>query len=64
MLSVFVGRTAHYLVTAILTVYFGPEIMNWMGGHSMLMLTLLAILMTVFVIYVIYRRRRRCREES
>lgn len=63
--AVFVGRTLHYLVTAILVVYFGPEIMSWMGGHSFLLLTLIAILVTAFLLYEIFRRRRkRIREKA
>ena len=58
MVSVFVGRAAHYLVTAILVVYFGPEILTWMGLHSILLLTLFAIVVTAFLLYEIFRRRR------
>ncbi|MHB1938410.1 MAG: YqaA family protein [Acidobacteriaceae bacterium] len=62
--AVFLGRAAHYLVTAILVVYFGPEIMSWMGGHSFLLLTLIAILATAFLLYEIFRRRRRRSREK
>ncbi|MGB8478794.1 MAG: VTT domain-containing protein [Acidobacteriaceae bacterium] len=58
MVAVFVGRTVHYLVTAILVVYFGPEILTWMGLHSMLLLTLFAVVVTAFLLYEIFRRRR------
>ncbi len=62
--AVFLGRAVHYLVTAILVVYFGPEIMSWMGGHSFMALTLIAILVTVFLLYEIFRRRRKRRREN
>jgi membrane protein YqaA with SNARE-associated domain len=63
--AVFVGRTVHYLVTAILVVYFGPEIMTWMGLHSMLLLSLVAVVVTVFLLYEIFRRRRnRARQKA
>lgn len=59
MAAVFLGRAAHYLVTALLVVYFGPEIMSWMGGHTLLMLTLFAALVTGYLLYAIFRRRRK-----
>ena len=62
--AVFLGRAVHYLVTAILVVYFGPEIMSWMGGHSFMALTLIAILATAFLLYEIFRRRRKRRREN
>jgi membrane protein DedA with SNARE-associated domain len=63
--AAFVGRTVHYLVTAILVVYFGPEIMTWMGLHSMLLLSLVAVVVTVFLLYEIFRRRRnRARQKA
>ena len=62
--AVFLGRAVHYLVTAILVVYFGPEIMSWMGGHSFMALTLIAILVTAFLLYEIFRRRRKRRREN
>lgn len=56
--AVFIGRTLHYMVTALLVVYFGPEIMTWMGLHSILLLTLFAALVTAYLLYQIFRRRR------
>lgn len=65
MVAVFLGRAAHYLVTALLVVYFGPEIMSWMGGHSLVLLTLFALLVTAWLLYNIFRRRRkRAREKA
>jgi membrane protein YqaA with SNARE-associated domain len=59
MVAVFTGRTVHYLVTALLVVYFGPEIMTWIGLHSMLLLTLFAAAVTAYLLYEIFRRRRK-----
>lgn len=59
MLSVFSGRVVHYLVTAILVIRFGPEIMNWMGGHSLIALLVFASLVAGFVLYEIFRRKRK-----
>jgi membrane protein YqaA with SNARE-associated domain len=56
--AVFVGRTVHYLVTAILVVYFGPEIMSWMGLHSKFLMALFAVAVTVGLLCEIFRRRR------
>jgi membrane protein YqaA with SNARE-associated domain len=58
MVAVFAGRAAHYLVLAILVVYFGPEILTWIGLHSMSLLTLFAVLVTAYLLYEIFRRRR------
>ncbi len=58
MVAVFAGRAVHYLVLAILVVYFGPEILTWMGLHSMSLLTLFAVVVTAFLLYEIFRRRR------
>lgn len=63
MAAVFLGRTVHYLVTAILVIRFGPEIMTLIGRHSPLLLTAFAILVGVFILYEIFRRRRRRRNE-
>jgi membrane protein YqaA with SNARE-associated domain len=65
MVAVFAGRTVHYLVTAILVVYFGPEILTWMGLHTMLLLGLFAALVMAYLLYEIFRRRRnRAREKT
>ena len=64
MAAVFLGRTVHYLVTAILVIRFGPEIMTLIGRHSPLLLTLFAILVTVFILYDIFRRKRRRRKQD
>lgn len=59
LVAVFLGRAVHYLITALLVVYFGPEIMRWMGGHSLIVLTLFAVLVTAWLLYGIFRRRRK-----
>ena len=65
MVAVFLGRTVHYMVTALLVVYFGPEIMTWMGLHSMALLSVFAALVMVYLLYEIFRRRRnRDREKT
>ena len=65
MVAVFLGRTVHYLVTALLVVYFGPEIMTWIGLHSILLLSAFAALVTAYLLYEIFRRRRnRARKEA
>lgn len=64
MVAVFAGRAVHYLILAILVVYFGPEIMTWMGLHSMVLLSGFAALVTAYLLYEIFRRRRnRTREK-
>lgn len=70
MAAVFVGRTIHYMVTALLVVFFGPEIMTLIG-HGLkrnLPLTLLvaALVAILFLFYIFHRRRQRNRlaEES
>ena len=68
ILSVFLGRTVHYLVTAILVVCFGPEIVNLIlhgaKGHAHLIMIGFAIFATAFLLYEIYRRRRKRRREN
>ena len=65
MVAVFLGRTVHYMVTALLVVHFGPEIMTWMGLHSMALLSVFAALVMVYLLYEIFRRRRnRAREKA
>lgn len=58
MFAVFAGRTVHYMVTALLVVYFGPQMMTWMALHSMLLLTGFAALVTAYLLYQIFRRHR------
>lgn len=66
MAAVFVGRTIHYLVTALLVVLYGPEIMNLIlhgfTQHMPLMLLAAAVVTAGFLIYVFRRRRRRQQE--
>jgi membrane protein YqaA with SNARE-associated domain len=59
LMAVFLGRAVHYLITALLVVYFGPEIMGWMGAHALLLLTVFAGLVTAWLLYGIFRRRRK-----
>jgi membrane protein YqaA with SNARE-associated domain len=66
--AVFLGRAVHYLVTAILVVAFGPEIVDLLlygaRGHSRLIMIAFAALVTGFVLYEVFRRRRKRRKES
>lgn len=63
MISVFVGRAVHYLVTAILTFYFGPKIVELITHsakrHSWWILVATGIVAAGFAIYVLHRRKRR-----
>jgi len=67
MAAVFVGRTAHYLVTALLAIFFGPQIVDLflhaIKQHRPLMLLVVAIVTAGFLIYV-FRRRRRKRQHA
>lgn len=66
--AVFLGRAAHYLVTAILVVCFGPEIVSLIlygaRGHSRLIMIVVAALVVAFVLYEVFRRRRKRRREN
>lgn len=68
VVSVFVGRSIHYMVTATLVVFFGPEIMHLiMGGakqHWPLIVIGAAVLTAVYIYFVFRRRRRRRREKE
>jgi len=60
--AVLVGRAIHYMVTALLVIFFGPEIMDLIAHgarrHMPLMLIGAAVLTIGFLIYVFHRRRR------
>ncbi len=61
--AVLVGRAIHYMVTAVLVIRFGPEIVNLIlhgaKRHAPLVLLGFAALTIAFLIYVFHRRRRR-----
>ena len=65
MAAVFAGRTVHYMVTALLVVYFGPEIVDLIvhtvKQHAVLALLLSGAVAVAFVAYTLHRRRRRRR---
>ncbi|MGC1782149.1 MAG: VTT domain-containing protein [Acidobacteriaceae bacterium] len=68
MVSVFTGRAVHYMVTALLTFYFGPTIVEWTTHaamrHSPLILASTAIVAAAFIVYVLHRRKRRRSQAS
>jgi membrane protein YqaA with SNARE-associated domain len=63
MAAVFIGRALHYLVTGLLVIFFGPEILNAIvhgARHNMpLVVTGVAVVTACFVAYVFHRRRTR-----
>ncbi len=67
MAAVLAGRVIHYMVTALLVIYFGPEIMGLLAHgakrHLPLILIAAAALAVAFLIYV-FRRRRRNRQRA
>ncbi len=60
--AVLIGRAVHYMVTALLVIYFGPEIMGLLAHgakrHMPLILIAAAALTAAFLIYVFHRRKR------
>ena len=66
--AVFVGRAIHYLVTAILVIYFGPTIMelisHGMKRHMPLILLGVAAVTVGLLFYVFHRRRRNRRQAA
>ena len=69
MLSVFVGRVIRYMITAILTIYFGPEIVNIAGRlatRHRIVLSVGVILLLGLICYWVWRtmwRRRGKKDE-
>lgn len=65
--SVFVGRTIHYLITALLTVYFGPTIVDVITHaflrHTIPVSVATAVLVAILVVYLMRRRKRRRLQE-
>lgn len=61
--AVFVGRSLHYLILAVLVVRFGPQIVNLavhgFQRHAWAILLAAAILLVAFLAYIFHRRRRR-----
>ncbi len=66
--AVFSGRVVHYMVTALLVFYFGPQIMDVVGHGAMrhaFAITLAVTILTVaYLFYVFHRRRRRKRMDE
>lgn len=63
MAAVFVGRSLHYLILAVLVVRFGPQIVDLavhgFQRHAWAILLVAAICLIVFLVYIFRRRRRR-----
>jgi membrane protein YqaA with SNARE-associated domain len=61
--AVLVGRVIHYMITALLVFYYGPEIVNLVlhgaKQHMLLIVLAAAVLTAAYVAYVFHRRRRR-----
>jgi membrane protein YqaA with SNARE-associated domain len=67
MISVFVGRSVHYLGTATLVFFFGPEIMHLIvhgAKRHWPLIVLVAAILTAAYIYYVFRRRRRRRTQD
>ncbi len=62
--AVFIGRAIHYLVTALLVVYFGPQILHiivhGIRSHKLLVFVGAALVAIGFLLYVFHRRRQKC----
>lgn len=63
MAAVFVGRSLHYLILAVLVVRFGPQIVNLavhgFQRHAWLILLVAVLLLGLFLAFIFHRRRRR-----
>jgi uncharacterized membrane protein YdjX (TVP38/TMEM64 family) len=58
MLSVFVGRVIRYTITAILTIYYGPEIVNIAGRlatQHRIALSIGVIVLVALICYWVWR---------
>jgi len=62
MAAVFVGRAVHYMVTAVLAIFFGPQIISLFTEdfrrHLPLTLLIVSIVIVAVLVYVFHRRRR------
>ena len=62
MAAVFVGRTVHYMVTALLAIFFGPQIISLITRsftrHLPLTLLVAGIVIVGVLAYIFHRRRR------
>ncbi len=63
MAAVFCGRTLHYLVLGILTVRYGPQIVNMVlhqaSRHTGAMLLVVALLLAALVLFLWQKRRQK-----
>jgi membrane protein YqaA with SNARE-associated domain len=65
MISVLIGRTVHYFITALLAVLFGPKIFSLIvvsaRRHALLFAFAGVLLTAIFLFYVFQRRRKKTR---
>jgi membrane protein YqaA with SNARE-associated domain len=63
LLAIFVGRVVRFLILAALVVFFGPQVVELMGGlfarHASLMGAALALIAAVILLFVLRSRRRK-----
>ncbi len=61
--AVLAGRFVHYMMTAVLVFYFGPQIMDAVvhgaRRHAVAIILAAAVLTIAYLFYVFHRRRRR-----
>ena len=61
LLAIFVGRVVRFLILAALVVFFGPQVVELMGGlfarHASLMGAALALIAAVILLFVLRSRR-------
>jgi membrane protein YqaA with SNARE-associated domain len=66
--AVLVGRAIHYMVTALLVLYFGPQIVNLIlhgaARHMPLLLLGVAAVTIAFLVYVFHKKRRKRQRAS
>ena len=63
MLSIFIGRAIRFTILALLTIKFGPQVVNVISGlirdHLLMTLLVVGIVAAVILIYIYTRNRRR-----
>ena len=63
LLSIFIGRAIRFTILALLTIKFGPQVVNVISGvirdHLLMTLLVVGIVAAVILIYIYTRNRRR-----